>query len=216
MKQLSQSSSRIIFALEIVAFSIVILIWISGIVFSIPFPELSANPISFLNAPFYQGILNRLGLLFWGFLLILNLFTYNLLGIDDKMKETKIFLLYSSLLFGFFLMDEMLLVHNYIFPKVLKIHQLLVLILYAVTALLFVIKFRKIIKNNYLLLYLAAISFLAMSMLVDILSYLKIIHFSFRYFLDDSIKFIGIFNLFIYYFMFCRKKLFELFNENTI
>jgi hypothetical protein len=61
--------------------------------------------------------------------------------------------------------------------------------------------------KNFPVLFLSAISLLALSMMIDIFSYLKIIKFSFRYFLDDSLKFLGIFNLFIYFFIFNRNKL---------
>ncbi|MBT8394860.1 MAG: hypothetical protein KJN66_08415, partial [Bacteroidia bacterium] len=132
------------------------------------------------------------------------LFTYYNLKTSENLLETRKFLLSSGIFFGYFLIDELLLIHNYIFPKVLNIQQLLILVVYAVLTLIFVLRFRSIIKNNFLWLFVIAISFLGLSVLVDILSYLKVIRFSFRYILDDGAKFLGIFNLFVYYFFYCK------------
>lgn len=201
------SNLKLILYLELFAILILICIGVLGQIFSIPIPMLTANPISFLKAPFYQGILHRLGLMFWSFIVIINLFTYTIIKNKNYSSEETSFLLFSSLFFGFFMFDEMLLIHNDILPKLIGIHQLIVLIIYTIVALIFLLSFKKTILKNFPVLFLSAISLLALSMMIDIFSYLKIIKFSFRYFLDDSLKFLGIFNLFIYFFIFNRNKL---------
>jgi len=195
---------KLIIILELLAVLLVFVVGFIGFAFEIPFPDLTANPISRLAVPFYQGILQRIGIIFWGGSVFLTLFCYSILESSENLNETKLFLLSSGIFFGYFLMDELLLLHSFIFPKVLKIHQLLVLIVYAVLTLIFVIRFRIIIKNNFFWLFVIAITFLGLSMLVDILGYLKVIQFSFRHFLDDGFKFLGIFNLFIYFFFYCK------------
>ena len=181
-----------------------IVIGLIGYYFQVPFQDLTANPLSKFNMPFYQGILQRMGLILWGFVVILPLFTYSVLGSSDILGETRRFLIFSGVFFGYFLFDELLLIHNFILPKILYIHQLPVLILYAAATLFFLLRFRKILRIYYLWVFVIAISFLGLSMIIDILSYLKVIRFSFRYLLDDGAKFLGIFNLFIYYFVYCK------------
>jgi len=195
---------KLIIILELLAVLLVFVIGFVGFVFEIPFPDLTANPISRMAVPFYQGILQRIGTILWGGTVLVSLFTYYNLEPSENLIEIRKFLLSSGIFFGYFLIDELLLIHNFIFPKVLNIHQLLVVIVYAVLTLIFIIRFRVIIKNNFLWLFVIAISFLGLSVLVDILSYLKVIRFSFRYLLDDGAKFLGIFNLFVYYFFYCK------------
>ncbi len=204
MKNKLIGNLRLIVILEISAILLLIIVGLIGYYYQIPFEDLTANPLSQINIPFYQGILQRVGLILWGFVVILPLFTCYILESSKIPGETKRFLLFSGIFFGYFLIDELLLIHNFIFPKVLNIHQLLVVIVYAVLTLIFLIRFRIIIKNNFLWLFVIAISFLGLSVLVDILSYLKVIRFSFRYLLDDGAKFLGIFNLFVYYFIYCK------------
>jgi len=201
---------KLIIILELLAVLLVFAIGFIGLIFEIPFPDLTANPISRLAVPFYQGILQRIGMILWGGMILLTLFSYSILESSKNLNEIKKFLLYSGIFFGYFLMDELLLIHNFIFPKVFNIHQLLVLIVYAIFTLFFIIRFRIIIKNNFLWLFVIAITFLGLSMLVDILSYLKVIQFSFRYLLDDGAKFLGITTLFVYYLINCRNMIMKI------
>lgn len=136
--------------------------------------------------------------------MILPLFTYYILKNSNTPGEIKSYLLFSGVFFGYFLIDELLLIHNFIFPKILNIHQLLVLILYAIATLFFLFRFRKTLYANYFLIFVVAIFFLGLSMIIDIFSYLKVIQINNRYFLDDGAKFLGILNLFIYFFLFCK------------
>jgi hypothetical protein len=204
LKNKLSGNLRLIVILEIAAFLLLIIVGLIGYYYQIPFEDLTANPLSQLNIPFYQGILQRVGLILWGFVVILPLFTNYILDSSKIPGETKRFLLFSGIFFGYFLIDELLLIHNFIFPKVLNIHQLLVLILYAVTTFFFLLRFRNILNDKYSWVFLIAILFLGLSMIIDILSYLKVIQFEIRYFLDDGAKFLGIFNLFVYYFFYCK------------
>jgi hypothetical protein len=209
LKNKLSGNLRLIVILEIAAFLLLIIVGLIGYYYQIPFEDLTANPLSQINIPFYQGILQRVGLILWGFVVILPLFTYYILESSKIPGETKRFLLFSGIFFGYFLIDELLLIHNFIFPKVLNIHQLLVLILYAVTTFFFLLRFRNILNDKYSWVFLIAILFLGLSMIIDILSYLKVIQFEIRYFLDDGAKFLGIFNLFVYYFFYCKDLILE-------
>lgn len=195
---------KLFIILELLAVLLVFVIGFIGFVFEIPFPDLTANPISRMAVPFYQGILQRIGTILWGGTVLLTLFSYSSVESSENLIEIRKFLLSSGIFFGYFLMDELLLIHNFIFPKVLNIHQLLILILYVAATLFFLLRFRKILCINYLWIFMIAISFLGLSMIIDILSYLKVVQFEIRYFLDDGAKFLGIFNLFIYYFFYCK------------
>jgi hypothetical protein len=175
-----------------------------GYYFQLPFQDLTANPLSEFNMPFYQGILQRIGLILWGFAVILPLFTYSILVSYDILRETRRFLIFSGFFFGYFLIDELFLIHSFILPKILNIHQLIVLCIYMAITIFFLIGFRKVIIKNFFWIFITAIFFLALSMLIDILSYLKVIKLTYRYLWDDSTKFLGIANIFIYYLFLCR------------
>lgn len=190
--------------LELFAVLLVFIVGFIGLVFEIPFTDLTANPISLLDLPFYQGILQRIGVILWGGTVLITLFSFSILKSSENLKDIKKFLLYSGIFFGYFLMDELLLIHNFILPKVFNIHQLIVLIVYVILTVLFLLKFRNLIKKNNISLFAVAVTFLGLSVLVDILSYLNVVRFSFRYLLDDGLKFLGIANLFIYYLIYCR------------
>lgn len=190
--------------LELFAVLLVFIVGFVGLVFEIPFTDLTANPISLLDLPFYQGILQRIGVILWGGTVLVTLFSFSILKSSENLKDIKKFLLYSGIFFGYFLMDELLLIHNFILPKVFNIHQLIVLIVYVILTVLFLLKFRNLIKKNNISLFAVAVTFLGLSVLVDILSYLNVVRFSFRYLLDDGLKFLGIANLFIYYLIYCR------------
>ncbi|MBK7377523.1 MAG: hypothetical protein IPJ03_00690 [Ignavibacteriales bacterium] len=190
--------------LELFAVLLVFIVGFIGLVFEIPFTDLTANPISLLDLPFYQGILQRIGVILWGGTVLVTLFSFSILKSSENLKDIKKFLLYSGIFFGYFLMDELLLIHNFILPKVFNIHQLIVLIVYVILTVLFLLKFRNLIKKNNISLFAVAVTFLGLSVLVDILSYLNVVRFSFRYLLDDGLKFLGIANLFIYYLIYCR------------
>ncbi|MBK6914298.1 MAG: hypothetical protein IPH11_11835 [Ignavibacteriales bacterium] len=190
--------------LELFTVLLVFIVGFIGLVFEIPFANLTANPISLLDLPFYQGILQRIGVILWGGTVLITLFSFSVLKSSENLKDIKKFLLYSGIFFGYFLMDELLLIHNFILPKVFNIHQLIVLIVYVILTVLLLLKFRNLIKKNNISLFAVAVTFLGLSVLVDILSYLNVVRFSFRYLLDDGLKFLGIANLFIYYLIYCR------------
>ena len=199
---------KLIIVFALIAVLMVLVVGTIGFVFNIPFSDLTANPVSRLNAPFYQGILQRIGMILWGSIVILTLCNYYFLKSSGNLKELRKFLFFSGIFFGYLLMDELLLIHNFIFPKVLNIHQLLVLIVYVFLTIIFLLRFGRIIKNNFLWLFIIAITFLGISMMVDILSYLRVIQLGFRYLLDDGAKFLGTFSLFIYYFILLRSKVY--------
>ena len=132
---------KLIIVFALIAVLLVLVVGIVGFVFNIPFSDLTANPVSRLNVPFYQGILQRIGMILWGSIVILTLCNYYFLKSSGNLKELRKFLFFSGIFFGYLLMDELLLIHNYIFPKVLNIHQLFVLIVYVFLTLIFLLRF---------------------------------------------------------------------------
>lgn len=196
------SIKRTALLIELIGILILILLIVSGMIFDIPFEHFSANLISELGKPFYLGILNKIGVVFWSFSIIINFFTYILLKNENSILTWEMkFLLYSCIFFGYFLLDELFELHGIILPRYIGIHQLIVLIIYGMVTFFYIFYFRKEISNSYFPIFFLAISFLAISVFTDIFSYLGIIHLSFRYLLDDGAKFLGTVNLFIYFFI---------------
>jgi hypothetical protein len=199
--------------LTIFALSFVVVI---ALYFNIPLVDLTANPYSKLKIPYYMGLFQRAGIIIWCATVFITFFTSVLLNNFYKSKNRfKKFLLYSSFLFGYFMLDEIFLFHGLIIPRFLGIHQLIVLILYAIILLVFLIIFLKeILKTNYIYFFIA-VTFLGLSVTIDILSYLKAIKIDFRYLLDDGFKVFGLVNLFIYYFVNCYFSIIEKFSNKN-
>lgn len=189
-----------IYIIEILSILILVLVILFSIFLKIPFDQISANPLVQYKAPLYMGLLNRIGIIFWCGTVFVTLFSYLYLNLlKESSKDMNRFFLSSCLFFGYFLLDELFLLHGVFIPKVIGIHQLIVLIIYAFSAFCFVIYFRLLIIKSGSIFFLAAISLLGGSVIVDILSYLKILDIGFRYILDDGLKYLGILTLFIYY-----------------
>ncbi|MDX1798405.1 MAG: hypothetical protein R3255_07130, partial [Candidatus Lokiarchaeia archaeon] len=105
---------KLIIVFALIAVLMVLVVGTIGFVFNIPFSDLTANPVSRLNAPFYQGILQRIGMILWGSIVILTLCNYYFLKSSGNLKELRKFLFFSGIFFGYLLMDELLLIHNFI------------------------------------------------------------------------------------------------------
>jgi hypothetical protein len=187
--------------LELSSLLFLLVVFFIGSFLNISFENFSANPISRFKMPLYTGIIHIISLLFWCASTVIPIFIFFNIKSLNINSEWKKFMFYSSLFFGYFLLDELILLHSIIIPKYIGIHQLIVLIIYIVAALVYFISLRKLIlKTEYFYLFLAFL-LLGFSVITDIMSYLKIININFRYLLDDGFKFLGLVNLFIYFFV---------------
>ena len=190
----------LIITIELFSIFLLIILYLFSYFAQVPFENISASPLIKYKAPLYTGLLNKAGIIFWCGSVFISFFCYKMLSlVKESDKDLCRFFLYSFLFFGYFLLDELFQLHGRIIPQYIGIHQLIVLIIYAVVTIWFIFYFRKtIIKTEYIYFFIAVL-FLGSSVIVDISSYLKILQIDFRYLLDDGFKYLGIVNLFLYF-----------------
>jgi hypothetical protein len=193
---------KTVFIINFLACFFIIIFVIVSKLSNIPFSNFSNNVYSEFGIPFYQGVINKFGIIFWTFTVTICFFVYLVTrSTTIKNEELKIFILISGILFTILLLDDFFLLHGYLIPRLLKVPQNIVLITYAIISLFFIIFYRKLILiTNFYFLIIGFIC-LGLSAGIDVLSHFRIIHLQFRYIFDDGFKFIGIINLAVYYFL---------------
>jgi len=165
--------------------------------YNIPVANFTGDPALINGGHPFIGILSNIGILIWSFTVAICLFSSVIL-LKNKKTEASIFLLFSSLLTMFLLLDDLFMFHERIFPQYLHIPQKTVYSGYLITIILYFIKFRKfiILKTEYIVLFLAC-GFFGLSILYDMI--MPQSHDSINYLIEDGLKFYGITTWFIFF-----------------
>ena len=167
---------------------------------SIPLRQLMLDPTEAMRAPFYVGIVANLGILMWAaaasICLFIAIFLAPLVG-----KAWKDFFLVSGLLTLLLLLDDLLRIHDEIFPVYLGIKGDVIGIGYFLLTFVYLLRYRTLIfqyPNTFLLM---ALGFFAVSVAIDVApSFIKD-----RFpvadvlFFEDSAKLLGIANWLAYF-----------------
>lgn len=160
-----------------------------------------ANAVT--GMPFYTGALSNLGILFWCATAAICLFTAGVTGQRIASSPIHQFLLWSGCLTLFLMLDDLLMLHEEVFPFILMIPEWIVLAIYGLAGLALVIAFSRVILNSdYIGLVLAG-GFFALSLLFDAIPS-STLPFFWRldpYLCEDGCKLLGIVGWFGY---FCR------------
>ncbi|MEW6720958.1 MAG: hypothetical protein AB1346_10960 [Thermodesulfobacteriota bacterium] len=165
----------------------------------IPLYYFTKDPLALAEAPFYYGILSNAGILLWCSAAVLCFFCSFALGKKDN--EFRSYLLLSGIVTTVLMTDDMLQVHEHIFPNLLQIGETWVQLSYFLMIGAYsVVFFRKIVKTNFLFLIFAYM-FFALSMYSDTLPHGASGHF----YIEDGSKFFGIFSWFAYFLQLCSK-----------
>ncbi|MCW5515668.1 hypothetical protein [Muriicola sp. Z0-33] len=155
------------------------------------------DPIQFFGGDPYIGILSNIGILFWAATVSITFFTSYMLWGSKRYKASSKFLFYSGLFTSFLMLDDLFLLHENIFPKLLNIPELLVYIVYALILIwYFTAYYKKISKGEYVLLLLA-IFFFGGSVSIDYIG--QFIKIPGVYVLEDGFKICGIVTWFTYF-----------------
>jgi hypothetical protein len=140
------------------------------------------------GAHFYYGALSTVGLLAWSAAASISLFGAACLYRVPNCRRESHFLFWSGLLSLLLTLDDGLLLHEQLFPYGLHVPEEFVLGGYAVYFLVYVKSFfAELMRSDYLLL-VAALAFLASSVLMDQF----VPKFALHTFIEDSLKFMGI------------------------
>lgn len=195
---------RIFFiVLYVSAISFILASVIFSIYFNIPFSNLTRDPLAVIEAHPYYGFISNIGAILWSFSTAIGFFTYLVVKTRSYMDKNVIkFILFGGVLSLILLLDDLFMLHERVFPKMLFLDEKITFSIYAALILFYLIKFRSLIltKTNYIFLVLS-ISFFGLSILVDLLP-----EFSpnWHHLFEDVPKFFGIVNWAGYHFLACK------------
>ena len=167
---------------------------------SIPLRQLMLDPTEFTHVPFYTGILANLGILLWAaaasICLFIAIFLPQLVG-----KTWKDFFLTSGLVTLLLLLDDLLRIHDEIFPVYLGIKGDVFGIGYVLLILLYLLRYRTLIFQYPYTFLVMALGLFAVSVAIDIAPPFlkKLFPVADVLFLEDSPKLLGIANWLAYF-----------------
>ncbi|MBC1268346.1 MULTISPECIES: hypothetical protein [Nostocaceae] len=176
----------------------------------IPFYTLVADPNEIGKLPPYAGMISMLGILFWCASAAISIFTASFLSKNKLVRSKKWsnFLLLSGFLTLFILLDDLFQIHEYYFHpfvdlktwenprRVQNFFETVFFIIYMILIGMYLYRFKSIFKiTNYNILLLA-LSFFAISTIVDIATPESMF---LHYTIEEGLKFLGIVTWFSYF-----------------
>lgn len=164
----------------------------------IPLDFFTKDPNAITDAPFYLGILSNVGIMLWSGSIVLCFFGAYLIRNQPQSAETYLFLILSGLLSLMLALDDLLQLHEHVFPSYFRISDNAVYLTYTNLFLVYFIRFRKTLLDSEFLVYGLAFFFLGLSTVIDLLP-LPIPRDTF---LEDAIKLLGIVSWLVYFFRF--------------
>jgi len=162
--------------------------------------QLMLDPTEFMDVPFYTGIMANLGILLWtataSICLFISIFLAPLVG-----KAWKDFFLVSGLLTLLLLLDDLLRIHDEIFPVYFGIKGDVIGIGYFLLTFLYLLRYRTLIFQYPYTFLVMALGFFAVSVAIDVAPSALKHRFSVAdvLFLEDSAKLLGIANWLAYF-----------------
>ncbi len=188
-----------VYALTTAILSFVIYI---GIENDIELDHFTQDPATIMNTPFYLGFFSYIGILFWCATMAICFFTRTLISENENYRRSSQFLLYSGLISGLLLFDDLFLLHELVFPEYFFISKNMVYIIYLNILLIYVVLFRdELLKSEYVILALAS-ALIGAAQLVDWIP-MPIPEDSF---LEDAVKLFGIVTWFTYFLRYCTRQ----------
>lgn len=186
----------VVYALTTAILSLVIFV---GIENDIELDHFTQDPAAIMQTPFYLGFFSYIGILFWCSTVVICFFTRSLLNDDPSKKRLKQFLLYSGLITGLLMFDDLFLLHEMVLPTYFLLPKNVVYLIYVNILLVYVILFRnELLASEYIILMVASVM-IGVSQFVDLIP-MPIPEDSF---LEDAVKLFGIVTWFLYYLRYC-------------
>ena len=150
----------------------------------------------------FVGWLSNVGIVLWCSTAAVCLFSAFIIRTRAGDRETRSFLLCAGLLTSLFLLDDFFLIHDEVFPRYLGVHENLFYGAYALLAVLFVFRFRELIRRSEFVLLVLALLMFALSIGADFLS--SFVWFTGLLLFEDSLKLFGIAAWFLYFVRLCK------------
>jgi hypothetical protein len=190
MKEHLQRHKRLYLSWVII-FSVILVFAASGVKMA----KLSMDPLAQLGQPFYLGMISNLGILLWMATASVTLFVSFHLKSGVANPQRANFLRWSGILSLVLMSDDLLMLHEQVFPQYLHIPGRLFYVAYMIYTIVFIMKFWRLIlsQDNYKFLILAYF-FFGMSIAIDIDMFPGGID------IEDSFKILGL-TTYAYYFI---------------
>jgi hypothetical protein len=183
------------------AIGVLIGAYLLGVLIDVPFSDLSRDPVAVAGGHAYYGFVSNVGVILWSFSAGIGLFTFVLLSrsprVDGRMRG---FVASGALLSFLLLSDDLLMLHERVYPKVFGINEKVTIALYGLMVIAYLFAFwREILRSRWVYLQLALLFFLV-SVTTDKLpeSLLGAHHL-----VEDGAKFLGIVSWFGFQFAVC-------------
>jgi hypothetical protein len=177
------------------ALTIILGVYMMGIVANEPPGFLTEDPLQTAKMPFYTGLLSNLGAMFWAGAATCNLLSLVLVRGN---RQKRWFFLASAAITIWLGVDDLFMLHDQVFRYYIPIPEKIIFLTYAALICGYLLYFSKDIlaTANYPILGIAML-FLASSMAMDALLPYSLL----ETFFEDCVKFCGIAHFLTYYFL---------------
>jgi hypothetical protein len=197
------------YAATTVILSLVIFV---GIENGIELDHFTQDPTTVMDAPFYLGFFSYVGILFWCAAAALCFFTRSMItGRSSKENSLRLFLLCSGLITCLFLLDDLFLLHEVVFPDYFHIPEIGVYLIYSNVIVFYMVYFRSQLLDSEFLILGLSYFMIAVSQFVDLIP-MPIPEDSF---LEDAVKLFGVVSWLTYYARYCRNVMRKLVSNNA-
>lgn len=159
---------------------------------------LTRDPSQILDTNPFVGIISNLGVILWSASTMICFFMAIVFSILHDKKDLRRFLFWTGSLSLLFLLDDLFLIHDYIFPRYFHLDELYLYFVYVLIIGVIFWRFGKLIfKSSDYLFFLLSFSLFGLSVLIDIVSHFYPMRASILF--EDGFKFMGITAWLVYF-----------------
>ncbi len=134
---------------------------------NIPLESLTLDPVTVLNGAPYIGLLSNLGILVWCAAAAICFFTAYVLRRRSARESIKFFSS-AGVLTTFVMLDDLFLLHNYVYISWLPHSHMLIMAAYGLGIVLLLTRFWKIFRESFWMLFVMALGCFAIAAVPDL------------------------------------------------
>jgi hypothetical protein len=150
-------SLAVLAAIYVPALIVVVLLVVAKRLAGIDPGLLTRDPAQITNSPIYLGLVSNLGIVLWCAGGVVALFAASQLPRDAAHREARLFLLWSGWLTLALGLDDLVMVHDVVFPDMLHLPEQALFLVYAVVATGYLLRFRESLRADLLLVVLVVV-----------------------------------------------------------